>query len=112
MQKTFEQMIRCHCASANTMALIGGKWKIIILDHLRDGAQHFNELQRSIAGITPHTLSQNLKELVADDIVSRHDFQTNPPSTIYCLDTLGEELLPILNAITAFGEDHPLTTSQ
>jgi DNA-binding HxlR family transcriptional regulator len=108
MQKTYEQMIRCHCASANTMALIGGKWKIIILDHLRDGTQHFNELQRSIAGITPHTLSQNLKELVSDGLVSRQDFKTTPPSTAYSLDTLGKELLPILTAITTFGENHPL----
>lgn len=108
MHKTFEQMVRCNCASANTMALIGGKWKIIILDHLCQQPYHFNELQRSITGITPHALSQNLKELAADGVVHRHDFGCNPPQTEYSLTTKGEELIPLLAEVIKFGERHPL----
>lgn len=101
-------MIKCNCETANTMAIIGGKWKIIILDHLRNGEYHFNELQRSIAGITAHTLSENLKELIEDNLVTRTDFRSNPPSTEYKLSKDGNELLPILNAVRDYGKKHPL----
>ncbi|MDN7145423.1 helix-turn-helix domain-containing protein [Liquorilactobacillus mali] len=108
MQKTYRQLLQCNCSSANTMALIGGKWKVIVLDHLHHKDYHFNELQRSINGITPHTLSQILKELAKDDLVKRHDFKTIPPQTVYSLSSKGKELIPLLNEITKFGKNHPL----
>lgn len=112
MQKTLEQYTACNCATANTMAVIGGKWKILILDHLRDHAQGFNELQHSLSGITAHTLSKALKEMAANHLISRYDFHTNPPKTQYSLTAKGEELFPMLDAIQSFGKKYPLNPTE
>ena len=112
MQKTLEQYIACNCATANTMAIIGGKWKILILDHLRDHPQGFNELQRSLIGITAHTLSKALKEMVEDNLISRYDFHTNPPKTEYSITTKGKELFPMLDVIQFFGKKYPINKNR
>lgn len=107
MKKTYEQLLKCNCATAQTLSLIGGKWKVLILNHLAERSYGFNELQRSLYGITAHTLTQTLKELVEDQLIVRTDFQTNPPKTQYSLSKTGQELKPLLSEITRFGEEYP-----
>lgn len=111
MKKLYEQMVACNCYTANTMAVIGGKWKIMILNHLLEKDHRFNELQRELKGITAHTLSNSLKELEDDHLVIRTDYKTTPPKTSYAISEKGRELKPVLEGIQTFGKKYPLQAS-
>lgn len=108
MRKTYEQMTECNCATANTLAIIGGKWKILILYYLLQKKRRFNELQRILKSITPHTLSKELKELEEDNLIHKEILQAIPPKTEYSLTEKGKELETILLEIHKFGKKHPL----
>lgn len=109
MRKTFKQMALCNCATANTLALIGGKWKILILYHLLNHPLRFNELERKLGTITPHTLSKELKELQEDDLVNKEIFAVIPPKTVYSLTNKGSELEPVLREIHNLGKKYPIS---
>lgn len=112
LRKTYEQMVRCNCDTANTLAVIGGKWKILILYHISKESKGFNELRRLLDGITPHTLSKDLKELVEDGLVEKTIIQNIPPKTNYKLTDIGKELEPVLQQIKEFGHRHPIKARQ
>ncbi|WP_051599214.1 winged helix-turn-helix transcriptional regulator [Metaclostridioides mangenotii] len=107
MRKTFEQMALSNCATANTLALIGGKWKILILYHLLNRPLRFNELECKLGTITSHTLSKELKELQEDKLVNKEIFAVIPPKTVYSLTKKGYELEAILKEIHNFGKKYP-----
>jgi len=108
MRKTYQQMIKCHCDAANTLAIIGGKWKLLLLNHLLQDERGFNELSRLLKGITPHTLSKDLKELIEDGLVVKTILQEMPPKTSYALTDKGRELDLILTEIKKFGHKYPI----
>ncbi|MEG0256363.1 MAG: helix-turn-helix domain-containing protein [Vagococcus sp.] len=108
MRKTYEQMARCQCDTANTLAVIGGKWKILILFHLLEKDRRFNELTRLLSGITAHTLSKDLKELAEDELIEKVIFGTIPPKTLYKLSPKGRELEAVLLGIKQFGHKYPI----
>lgn len=108
LRKTYEQMVSCNCGTANTLALIGGKWKIMIMYHLIDGKKRFNELIRILNSITPHTLSKDLKELEKDGLIKKRTYEIIPPKTEYSLTDKGRELEAVLIAINNFGEKYPI----
>lgn len=87
-----------------TMEVIGGKWKAIILCHLRHGTMRTNELRRAIPQITQKMLTQQLRELEADDIVRRHVYDQVPPKVEYSLTEHGKSLNLILNQLCKWGE--------
>ncbi|WP_461215143.1 winged helix-turn-helix transcriptional regulator [Lacticaseibacillus sp. GG6-2] len=87
-----------------TMAIIGGKWKPIILCHLRHGVMRTGELRRAIPNITQKMLTQQLRELEADGIVHRHVYNQVPPRVDYCLTERGKSLNGILSALCTWGE--------
>ena len=87
-----------------TMQVIGGKWKAIILCHLRNQTMRTGELRRAIPQITQKMLTQQLRELEADGIVARHVYQQVPPRVDYCLTARGESLNEILTAMCKWGE--------
>ena len=96
------------CCTSVTMRFIGGKWKAVILHHLIDGAKRYNELRKSIPTITERTLSLQLKQLEDDNVISRTVFTEKPPLVVeYELTELGKTLLPVLEAITKWGEGSP-----
>ena len=107
MRKTYEQMVKCQCDAANTLAIIGGKWKILILHHLLESDKGFNELNRLLRGITPHTLSKDLKELIEDDLISKKVVSSSPLKTSYGLTEKGKELETMLIEIKKFGHKYP-----
>ncbi len=109
MKKVYLHMLECNCPAANTMAVIGGKWKIMILNHLLERDHRFNELQRILKGITAHTLSKSLKELEIDEMIVRVDLKENPPKTIYKISRKGMELESVLKGIQQFGKKHPIS---
>lgn len=92
------------CTVSLTMDLVGGKWKAIILYHLKDEAKRYNELRKEMPSVTEMTLSLQLKQLEKDGLVSRKVYGKKPPiKVIYGLTDFGKTLVPVLEAITAWG---------
>lgn len=92
-----------HCPVDTTLAVIGGKWKPLILYHVRPGPRHFNELRRLLPGVTQRMLTAHLRELERDGIVRREIFPVVPPHVEYSLTDRGRTLIPILVAMAEWG---------
>lgn len=100
--KTKDELPLCPVATA--VELVGGKWKLLIIRNLRLRPWRFNELQRSLEGVSQKVLTDSLKQLIDDGIVYRHDYQEIPPKVEYNLTELGKKLLPVLDALADFGD--------
>lgn len=99
--KTKDELPACPVATA--VALVGGKWKLLILRNLRGRPWRFNELQRDLEGISQKVLTDSLRQMMDDGLVYRQDYQELPPRVEYGLTDLGGEMLPILDALANFG---------
>ena len=93
------------CGLEAALKVIGGKWKVLILWHLQDPTR-FGELKRSVNGISEKVLIHELRELEADGIVNRHDFQEVPPRVEYSLTPFGKSLLKALGPLCDWGKKH------
>lgn len=91
------------CPVATAVALIGGKWKLLIIRNLKMRPWRFNELQRNLEGISQKVLTDSLRQMMDDGLVYRHDYQEMPPKVEYGLTELGKEMLPIIDALADFG---------
>jgi DNA-binding HxlR family transcriptional regulator len=91
------------CPVSFVMNKIGGHWKPIILYQLMSGPIRYSELRRAIPGITEKMLIQHLKQLQADDLVSRKAEAVVPPHVVYQFTAKGDSLKPVLKAIAAWG---------
>jgi len=93
------------------MALLGGAWTTNVIWQLSGGPRRFGELNRDIRGISPKMLTARLRELETKGVVSREVAPTSPPSVEYALSALGQELIPVIDAIVRVGtrllEDQP-----
>jgi DNA-binding HxlR family transcriptional regulator len=94
------------CPVATTLQLIGNKWKILIIQRLLDRPYRFNELCRSIPGLSEKVLSENLKALEADGVITRTAYPEVPPRVEYALSGVGESMRPIIASMAAWGEDY------
>lgn len=92
------------CPVATTVALIGSKWKLLIIRNLIKRPWRFNELQKSLDGISQKVLTDSLRQLENDGIIYRKDFHTNPPRVEYGITALGQRLKELLDNMAAFGE--------
>src|SRR5215475_3820942 len=96
-----------HCPVEVTLSVIGGKWKPLILWHLSEGCvRRFLELQRTIPGITRKMLTQHLRELERDGIVSRQIFDEMPLRVEYSLSEYGQTLRPLMRVLCDWGSKH------
>ena len=92
-----------------TLSLISGKYKMTILYTLMEfGVVRFNEMKRYIGGISYKTLSATMKELEADQLVHREEYPQIPPKVEYSLTERGRSLIPILDNLCQWGDDHRL----
>ena len=91
---------------AQSLKVIGDKWTGLIVRDLTHGPRRFGELEESLAGISPRTLSQRLDTLEAHQIVSKRTFAEAPPRVEYSLTKEGEELIPILQSMVEWGAKH------
>ncbi len=89
-----------------TLVVIGGKWKALILFHLRDAVLRFGELRRLIPGVSERMLAQQLRELEGQGVVHREVYREVPPKVEYWLTDYGETLRPITNLLCAWGKKH------
>lgn len=94
------------CGLEAALAVVGGKWKPIVLWHLVEGPKRFGELRRLVTGISEKMLSQQLREMEADGIVSRKDFREIPPRVEYSLTRFGLSLSVALRPLCKWGEEH------
>jgi DNA-binding HxlR family transcriptional regulator len=92
------------CTVSLTMNLIGGKWKAVILYHLKDQEKRYSELRKEMPAITEMTLSLQLKQMEQDQLLHRQVYGRKPPvKVVYSLTEFGKSLLPVLEAITDWG---------
>ena len=97
---------RYHCPAEATLGVIGGKWKALILLHLRGDTLRFNELCRLIPEITNKMLGQALRDLEHDGIVHREVYPQVPSRVEYSLTEHGRTLLPIIDRMDEWGEEY------
>lgn len=83
---------------------IRGKWKAVMLCHLSEGPKRFLELQRITYGVSQKVLSESLKQLEIDEIITKHIFPEVPPKVEYSLTKKGQELVPALKIIEAWSK--------
>ena len=100
------------CPVATAVSLIGGKWKLLLLRNLRERPWRFNELQRSLEGVSQKVLTESLRQMVDDGLAYRHDYHENPPRVEYGLTELGMQMLPIVNALEGFGRYYKSVVEQ
>ena len=91
------------CPVEVTLSLISNRWKTLIIRDLLEGAKRFSELQRSVGGISQKVLTQNLRAMEADGLVSRTVYAEVPPRVEYALTPVGQSLEMVLDAMSAWG---------
>lgn len=94
------------CDVATTVALIGSKWKLLIIRNLLVRPWRFNELRKGLEGISQKVLTDSLRSLEEDGIIIRTAYPEVPPRVEYSLSELGESMRPILNAMETFGKNY------
>ena len=92
----------CFCRTADVVCR---KWTLLVIRDLAEGRSRFCELERSLEGISPRTLSLRLRALEEEGIVERHTFPEVPPRVEYALTDKGRALLPIIEAMRAYGRE-------
>lgn len=92
-----------NCPVEYTASIISNKWKIIILRDLLTGSKRYNELTRSVVGISAKVLTENLRDLENDGIISRKVYPVVPPKVEYSLTKKGMELKGVLDSMKEFG---------
>ncbi|MEE1249430.1 MAG: helix-turn-helix domain-containing protein [Lachnospiraceae bacterium] len=98
-----------NCPVEATVHLIGGKYKPVILWHLKDKILRFNELQKLVPAATPKMLTQQLRELERDNLILRTVYPVVPPKTEYSLTDLGKSIIPVLDAMCNWGNNYLAT---
>lgn len=94
------------CGLEVALAVIGGKWKALILWEMREGPVRFGELKRRVNGISEKMLIQALRELEGDGVVHREVYHQVPPRVEYSATELGRSLSEVLDPLCRWGEEH------
>jgi DNA-binding HxlR family transcriptional regulator len=94
------------CGFAVTMEIIGGKWKLCLINSINKGYRRPSQLQRTNSTATRRVLNQQLKELEEHGIIKKVIYAELPPKVEYYLTEFGESLLPVINMIEKWGEEH------
>ena len=97
------------CPVATTVQLIGSKWKLLILRNLLQRPWRFNELKRSLDGISQKVLTDSLRSMEEDGLITRTVYPEVPPHVEYALSETGESMRPILMAMQSWGTNYKKT---
>jgi DNA-binding HxlR family transcriptional regulator len=95
-----------NCPVCATADIICGKWTILVIRDLAEGRSRFCELERSLSGISPRTLSLRLRALEEQGIVERHTYPEVPPRVEYSLTPKGEALVPLIEDMRRYGREY------
>ncbi|MEV4561972.1 helix-turn-helix domain-containing protein [Kitasatospora sp. NPDC049285] len=99
-----------NCAVELTLDVIGGKWAVVVLAHLKEGVHRYGALRRRIPAVSEKVLVQRLRGLEAAGLIARHSDGAAPPSVEYRLTPEGESLAPVLTALHTWGEQRARRT--
>jgi DNA-binding HxlR family transcriptional regulator len=91
------------CPVCRTAEVVCGKWTLLVIRDLADGSSRFCELERSLEGISPRTLSLRLRALEDEGIVERHTYPEVPPRVEYALTAKGQALVPLIEDMRRYG---------
>ncbi len=94
------------CPVEYTASMIANKWKILILRDLMEGTKRYNELTRTVKGISAKVLTENLRELEKDGIIQRKVYPVVPPKVEYSMTEKGNELKPIIDLMREYGKKY------
>jgi DNA-binding HxlR family transcriptional regulator len=108
--KTKEELPECPVAT--TVTLIGNKWKLLIMRNLLNRPWRFNELRRDLDGISQKVLTDSLRQMEADGIITRTVYPEVPPRVEYALSELGESMRPILESMQEWGIQYKAQKAQ
>lgn len=97
------------CPVATTVQLIGSKWKLLIIRNLLERPWRFNELKKNLEGISQKVLTDSLRAMEEDGIITRTVYPEVPPRVEYALSDLGESMRPILTAMQELGDNYKTT---
>lgn len=94
------------CPVATTVSLIGSKWKLLIMRNLLARPWRFNELQKNLEGISQKVLTDSLRSMEADGIITRTVYPEVPPRVEYALSEIGESMRPIIKSMEQWGTEY------
>lgn len=94
------------CPVATTVQIIGSKWKLLIIRNLLDRPWRFNELKKNLIGISQKVLTDSLRSMEDDGIITRTVYAEVPPRVEYSLSELGETMRPILDSMKDWGDNY------
>lgn len=94
------------CPVATTVQMIGSKWKLLIMRNLLQRPWRFNELKKDLEGISQKVLTDSLRSMEADGIITRTIYPEVPPRMEYALSDLGESMRPIMDAMEIWGTEY------
>lgn len=97
-----------NCPVTYCLSIIGGKWKPVILFCIANGVDRFGAMKRAVPGITKQMLTKQLRELEADEIISRKVYAEVPPRVDYALTEKGHTVLPVIEQMKSWGQTHML----
>ena len=100
------------CPVAVTVSLIGSKWKLLIIRNLLTRPWRFNELKKDLEGISQKVLTDSLRSMENDGLITRTVYPEVPPRVEYALSELGESMRPILNSMQVWGENYKAMQEQ
>ena len=100
------------CGLDVALAVMGGKWKPLILFHLNSGPKRFGDLRRLVGSISEKVLIQQLRELAAARVVTRHDYRRVPPMVDYTMPPFGMTLVRALMPLCVWGNEHRVRVEQ
>jgi DNA-binding HxlR family transcriptional regulator len=92
------------CPIARTAEIISGKWTLLIIRDLASGVKRFNQLERSLHGISPKTLSERLRSLEEEGVITRQTFAEVPPRVEYSLTEKGRDLVDVIESMRSYGK--------
>src|SRR5579872_3031736 len=92
------------CPVARTARIISGKWTLLIIRDLASGVKRFNQLERSLQGISPKTLSERLRSLEEEGVIQRETFAEVPPRVEYTLTPKGRDLVNVIESMRSYGK--------
>ena len=95
-----------NCPTRLALDRIADKWTVLIVGRLASGTRRFGELRRDITGISPKVLTQKLRELERDGVITRKIYASVPPKVEYNLTPLGKTLISLLDSIRVWAESH------
>jgi DNA-binding HxlR family transcriptional regulator len=93
-----------HCPVELTARLVGDKWTLLIIRDLVEGCQRFGELERTVEGISPRTLSMRLRKMEEAGLITRRQYPEIPPRVEYTLTEMGRGLIPIIEKMREYGD--------